>query len=119
MAEVERKLSESEQKLVKANERNHNQQKAHMEALQNKKLIEKMLKQENEELREELKKEKKLRHDQHKNNGNDPVESSNPCSFLWSWISQSNNSESNLNRKIRWDQGNLLCKISSMLHTVK
>ena len=34
MAEVEKKLSESERKLVKANERNHNQEKAHREALQ-------------------------------------------------------------------------------------
>ena len=35
MAAIERKLSESERKLVKANERNHNQQKALKEALQN------------------------------------------------------------------------------------
>ena len=35
MAAVERRLSVSERKLVKANERNHNQQKALKEALQN------------------------------------------------------------------------------------
>ena len=34
MAAVERKLSESERQLVKANELNHNQEKAHKEALQ-------------------------------------------------------------------------------------
>ena len=34
MAAIEKKLSESESKLVKANERNHNQEKAHREALQ-------------------------------------------------------------------------------------
>ena len=34
MAAVEKKFSESERKLVEANERNHNQEKAHKEALQ-------------------------------------------------------------------------------------
>ena len=37
MAAVEKKLSESERKLVKANERNHNQEKAHKKALQKEK----------------------------------------------------------------------------------
>jgi len=79
----------------------NNQQTAHMEALQNKKLIEETLKQENS--------------DRQQNNGNDPEESSHPCSFLWSWtswFSQSHKSdESNLHRKIHWDQGNLFCEI--------
>ena len=35
MAAIEKKLSESERKLVKANERNQNLQNAHKEALQN------------------------------------------------------------------------------------
>ena len=34
MAAVEKKLLESERELVKANKRNHNQEKAHREALQ-------------------------------------------------------------------------------------
>ena len=45
-----------------------------------------MLKQENEELREELEKEKNVRQDRQEYNGNDPEESSSPCSFLWSWF---------------------------------
>ena len=105
MAAVEKDLSESKRQLAKANERNHNQQKA-----------EENLKQENEQLREELQKVRNFRHDRQQNSGNDPEESSHPCSFLWSWISRSHNSaESNLHRKIHWDQGNLFCKISSML----
>ena len=39
MASVERKLSESERQLVKANERNHNQEKAYTEAFQKAKIL--------------------------------------------------------------------------------
>ena len=45
MAAVERKLSESERKLVEANEQNHNQEKAHKEALQNAKCKEALQKE--------------------------------------------------------------------------
>ena len=70
-------LSKCKRQLAKANEQINNQQKAHIQALE-------MLKQENEELREELKKEKNFRHDRQENNENDPEKPSNPCSFLWS-----------------------------------
>ena len=107
MAAVEKDLSESKRQLAQANERNHNQQKAE-EKQENET---RKLKQENEQLREELKKERNFRRDRLETNGNDPEESSNPCSFLWSWFSQSHNSaESNLHWKIRWDQGNLFVK---------
>ena len=88
---------------LKANERINNQQKAHMEALE-------ILKQENEELRKELKKERNFRNDPQQNNGNDPEESSHPCSFLWSWFSRSQNSESKSHLKIHWDQGKRFVK---------
>ena len=115
MAAVERKLSESERKLVKANERINNQQKAHIEALQNKNLIEEKLKQENEELRKELNKERNFRHNRQQNNGNDPEESPHPCSWFsrsWSWFSRSQNSESKSHLKIHWDQGNRFLKFN-------